>query len=174
MLGKFPISIKTIENNFSYPFVMKKNTGSQGKGVYLIKDQEYFEEVQELLSESDKKFNFIFQAFVDFSYGKDLRVYVIGGRAIGAMQRSSAKGFRANVSKGATVENFELTPEIEWLAVEASNILGLEISGVDLLFEDGSYKIYEVNSNPGFEAFEAATSINIPEEIFRFISIRLG
>ncbi len=174
MLGRFPICIETIEKNFSYPFVMKKNTGSRGRGVYLIKDQDHFEEVQELLSESDKKFNFIFQEFVKASHGRDLRVYVVGGRAIGAMLRSANKGFRANVSKGASVDNFLLTPEVEWLAVESAKVLGLEIAGVDLLFEEDGYKICEVNSNPGFEGFEKATNINIPQEIFRFISVRLG
>lgn len=173
MLGKFPINYEAIEKIFSYPVVMKKLSGSQGKGTYLIRNREKLEEIEDLLSDTEKKFNFIFQEYIEESYGKDLRVWVLGGRALGAMKRTSTKGFRANYSAGGTVEEFSLTPEIEWLAVEAARILGLEIAGVDLLFGKKGFLICEVNSNPGFEGFEEATGINIPQEVFQFLSLRL-
>ena len=43
--------------------------------------------------------------------------------------------------------------------------LGLDIAGVDLLFQNGGYKICEVNSNPGFEGMENFTKKNIAGEI---------
>jgi gamma-F420-2:alpha-L-glutamate ligase len=173
MLGKFPINYQAIEKIFSYPMVMKKLSGSQGKGIFLIKNREKLEEIEDLLSDTEKKFNFIFQEYVRSSHGKDLRVWVLGGRALGAMKRTSSKSFRANFSEGGSAEDFPLTPEIEWLAVEATRILGLEIAGVDLLFGENGFLVCEVNSNPGFEGFESATGINIPSEVFSFLSLRL-
>ena len=52
--------------------------------------------------------------------------------------------------------------------------LGLDIAGVDLLFQNGGYKICEVNSNPGFEGMENFTKKNIAGEIVSFIKLKLG
>jgi RimK family alpha-L-glutamate ligase len=174
LLAKFPFSTDIVEQNFSYPFILKKISGLGGKGVFLVKDRDHLEEIQELLSDSDRKQNFIFQEFISTSSGTDIRVFVLGGRVIGAMQRIAQKGFRANVTIGATAKNFPLTPELEWIALEAANALGLNIAGVDILFDTQGFKICEVNSNPGFKGFEPATQKNIPEEVFHFLKSRLA
>ena len=44
---------------------------------------------------------------------------------------------------------------------------------VDLLFNGSGYKICEANSAPGFEGFERATGINVPEKIFKYAGIRI-
>lgn len=64
-------------------------------------------------------------------------------------------------------------PVIEWLAIESSRLIGLDIAGVDILFDDDNYKVCEVNSYPGFEGFEKATGINVSEEVYRYIQVRL-
>jgi gamma-F420-2:alpha-L-glutamate ligase len=58
--------------------------------------------------------------------------------------------------------------------LEISRILNLDIAGVDLLFDDSGFKICEVNSSPGFEGMESCCGINVSDEIFKFIKIRLG
>lgn len=77
--------------------------------------------------------------------------------------------FRANYSAGGAVEEFALTPEIERIALEASKHLGLDIAGVDLLFDGDSYKVCEVNSAPMFKGLESCTNLNIPQIIFDFL-----
>ena len=62
----------------------------------------------------------------------------------------------------------------EWLSTESSKALSLDIAGVDLLFDNGGYKICEVNSNPGFEGMETFTKKNIAEEIVQFIKMKIG
>ena len=122
----------------------------------------------------DSKVNIIIQEFISSSKGKDLRIFVIGGRAIGGMKRIAREGkFKANFSYGGQVEPFDLNPEVEWLASESTRLLGLEMSGVDILFSGESYMVSEVNSAPGFEGFERATKINVPQEIFNYIRVRL-
>lgn len=172
LLAKFPLDFNVIENQFTYPFVLKKISGTQGKGVFLIKNREQLEEYQELLSGKEQLDNFIIQQYVKTSHGKDIRVFVVGGRAVGAMQRSANKGFKANYSAGGSVQKFALTPELEWLSIEAANTLGLDVAGVDLLFGESGFEICEVNSNPGFHGFEEATEINIPQQIFDFLKLR--
>ena len=153
---------------------MKKISGSLGKGVILIKTAQQLEDILGLLDDPNNgQPNLIFQEFVKHSQGRDLRVMVIGGKVVGIMQRTAKEGdFRANVSAGGTASTFKITPEIEWLAIEAANALRLGIAGVDLLFDDGGYKICEVNASPQFEGFEQATGINVPQKIFEFISVK--
>lgn len=176
MLAKFPIDVSTIEKEFRYPLILKTITGSQGKGVFLLENRNKLNDISSLMEISkDSKINLILQEFVASSKGKDIRVIVIGGRAIGAMiRKAKGRNFKANYSAGGGVKPLELNPVIEWLAIESTRVLGLDLAGVDILFDnENKYKICEINSYPGFEGFEKATGINVPEEIFNYIKLRL-
>ncbi|MNJ63728.1 Ribosomal protein S6 modification protein [compost metagenome] len=117
----------------------------------------------------------IIQEFVESSRGMDLRVLTIGGRAVAAMKRTSGNdSFKANYSRGGYVEPFEMNPEVEWLALETSRLLNLDIAGIDLLFDGEHYKICEANSSPGFEGLESCCNVNIAEEIYNFLRVRLN
>jgi len=175
MLAKFPLDIEIVENEFSYPIIVKTVSGTEGKGVFLCEKKTQLKDLTDLIEVSiDPKINVIMQEFVTPSKGKDIRVIVIGGRAVGAMLRTAGRGkFKANYSAGGKVEAFKLNPTLEWLAVESSKLLGLEIAGVDLLFDGDNYKICEVNSAPGFDGFEKATGINVSKKIYQYAKVRL-
>ena len=52
------------------------------------------------------------------------------------MLRKAQHGkFKANISRGGVGRPLELDPEVEWLSTEAARVLGLEIAGVDILFD---------------------------------------
>jgi len=178
ILAKLPLDIEFIEANLKYPIIIKRTEGSEGKGIILCENRTQLEDIFELIAGQmtmDPSFNIILQEFITSSFGKDVRVFVVGGRAVGAMLRQGKEGdFKANFSGGGSVEKFELTPEIEWLAVESARAVGLDIAGVDILFDKSGYKICEVNGSPYFEGFEQATGINIPQEIFKYISLKMG
>ena len=175
MLMRFPIDAELIEKQIGFPVVIKAISGSQGKGVFLAEKKAHLVDLIQLIEVTNPKFNLILQEFVQSSFGRDLRVFVIGGRVVGCMERTSADtGFKANYSAGGTVREHEVTPEIEWLATEASRILGLDIAGVDLLFDEDHFKICEVNSSPGFEGLQSCCKVNIPREIYHYLKIRYG
>ena len=175
MLAKFPVDIDTAEKNLGFPIVVKTLSGSQGTGVFLCETRSHFEDSMQLIEATKSNVNIILQEFVSTSRGQDLRVFVVGGRAVAVMRRVSANGsFKANFSQGANVESYELTPEIEWLASEASRLLGLDVAGIDLLFDGEHFKICEANSSPGFEGVESCHDLSIPHQIFSFIYVRLG
>lgn len=175
MLAKYPIDVDLVESSIGFPIVIKTLSGSQGSGVFLAESKSKFEDVMELINATRSNANIILQEFIESSKGRDLRVFTIGGRAVAAMKRISQDGsFKANFSRGGLVEPVELTPEIEWLATETSRILKLDIAGIDLLFDGDHFKICEANSSPGFEGIEQVCDVNIAEEIYNFIRIRLG
>lgn len=172
ILAKTPLDLELIEKEFSYPLILKKVSGSEGKGIVMCKDHAQLEDTMDLL---DSNLNVIIQECINTSLGRDIRIFVIGGRAVGAMQRTARAGtFKANYSAGGTVAPIDLTPEMEWLAVESARLIGLDIAGVDLLFGDVGYQICEINSAPYFQGFEEATQIDIAKAIFDYVRIRRG
>ena len=175
MLAKFPVDLDSVERHLGFPVIVKTLSGSQGTGVFLCESRAHFEDLMQLVEATKSNVNFIMQEFISSSRGQDLRVFVLGGKAIACMRRSSTDGsFKANFSRGGKAEAYELTPEIEWLSAEASRLLGLDIAGIDLLFDGDHFKICEANSSPGFEGLESCSALNVPEHIFSFVCVRLG
>ena len=175
MLLKHPIDIDFVEKNIGFPVIVKKISGSYGRGVFLCEDKKQLKQLVTMAELTKKSYDIIIQEFVKDTWGKDLRVFVVNNKVVGCMMRQSTDDdFRANLSRGGEGFPYEVNEQIEWLSSEASKALGLDIAGVDLLFQNGGYKICEVNSNPGFEGMENFTKKNIASEIVSFIKLKLG
>jgi len=174
MMAKFPIDVDLIEKHIGFPLVMKTLSWAQWNWVFLCESKEKFQEVIQIINATSwQKANLIIQEFIESSYWKDLRVIVVWWKVIACMQRNWAKwDFRANFSRWWTVQEFQLNEEIEWLSIESSKILWLDVAWVDLLFHDWHFKICEVNSSPWFKWIESCCNVNISKEIFNFIKIR--
>ena len=175
MLLKHPIDIDFVEKNIGFPVIVKKISGSYGRGVFLCEDKKQLNQLVTMAELTKKSYDIIIQEFVKDTWGKDLRVFVVNNKVVGCMMRQSTDDdFRANISRGGEGFPYEVNEQIEWLSSESSKALGLDIAGVDLLFQNGGYKICEVNSNPGFEGMEMFTKKNIAGEIVSFIKLKLG
>ena len=175
MLLKHPIDIDFVEKNIWFPVIVKKISGSYGRGVFLCENKKQLNQLVTMAELTKKSYDIIIQEFVKDTWGKDLRVFVVNNKVVGCMMRQSTDDdFRANLSRGGEGFPYEVNEQIEWLSSEASKALGLDIAGVDLLFQNGGYKICEVNSNPGFEGMENFTKKNIAGEIVTFIKLKLG
>ena len=159
-------ALKRIATELSYPIIVKESFGSLGKGVYLAKDEKELETLANRLIDRPH----LFQKFVSTSYGKDVRVIVIGGEVVGGMIRQSENDFRSNVAAGGRAEKYGLSDEIKEIALKAHRALGLDYSGVDILFgENGKPIVCEVNSNAFFKSFEAVTHINVARKYAEYV-----
>ena len=175
MLLKHPIDVNFVEKNIGFPVIVKKISGSYGRGVFLCEDKKQLNQLVTMAELTKKSYDIIIQEFVKDTWGKDLRVFVVNNKVVGCMMRQATDDdFRANISRGGEGFPYEVNEQIEWLSSESSKALGLDIAGVDLLFQNGGYKICEVNSNPGFEGMEMFTKKNIAGEIVSFIKLKLG
>ena len=174
MLAKYSIALEVVKREIGFPLIIKNVTGSQGAGIYLCENENKFIDVMELIYSNNNKANIILQEFIKNSYGKDLRVFVVGGKVIGCMQRQSDNDFKANYSKGGKASSFDITPEIEWLSTETAKLFNLDIAGIDLLFDDDEFKICEANSSPGFLGLETVIGKVIAENIIDYILIKIG
>jgi gamma-F420-2:alpha-L-glutamate ligase len=175
MLVKFPMHSTVVEQEIGFPCIVKVLQGSHGKGVYLCQTRQIFEDLMDMVVNLGVRKTMIVQEYVDTAFGTDLRVWVVGGKTIGAMKRIGPPGeFRANITNGGTGEAFAVTDEIDLLCRETAKCLGLDIAGIDLLFDDEGFKVCEANSAPGFEGFEKYVGVNIAEQIVDYVRFKLN
>ena len=163
-------SINEIEKTFKYPLVIKESYGSLGKGVYLINNRE------ELISmlEEIKCVPHLIQEYIETSKGKDIRVIVVGGKAIGAMMRKSDSDFRSNIGAGGSGTKVTLDEDMIAISEKIAQTLGLDYCGIDLLLDKDGYTVCEVNSNAFFKTFEKATNINVASQYVDYIFSKLN
>jgi len=174
MMVRYPIDEKLISDNIGYPCVVKVVTGSYGEGVYLCEKKRDYKKLVEFIENLGSKKTLIVQEYLGERPGEDLRVLVIGGRVIGAMKRTGPEGdFRANITGGGTGESYEVTPEIDFLARETARILGLNIAGIDLLFDPRGFRVCEANSNPGFSGFEKYCGVDVADLITEYVKFKV-
>jgi ribosomal protein S6--L-glutamate ligase len=149
------------------PVVLKLLQGTQGVGVMLAETPESLESILDTLWGMGQ--NILIQQFISEARGKDLRLLVIGDEVVAAMRRyARGKEFRANIHRGGAGSAARPTPQARSLAVEATQILGLAVAGVDLIETSKGPLILEVNASPGFEELERATRVDVASKIIAF------
>ena len=153
-----------------FPVVLKECFGSFGQQVYLFHDVDALcQKVQSLAGTP-----LLFQELIHESYGRDARINVVGGRVVACMLRQSTDGdFRSNLTRGGSMAPYSPTRAEAELAVRATELLGLDFAGVDVLFGRDGPLLCEVNSNAHFKTTLECTGVNMAVEIMRHIARRL-
>jgi ribosomal protein S6--L-glutamate ligase len=150
------------------PLVLKLCEGTQGRGIVLAETQKAAESVIEAFREL--RAEFLVQEFIKEANGSDLRCFVIGDKVVAAMERTAAEGeFRSNLHRGGSAKLAKLTPTERRTAIKAAQTMGLHVAGVDLLRSARGPLVMEVNSSPGLEGIEGATSKDIADAIVAFV-----
>lgn len=154
-----------------FPVILKLLSGTQGVGVILAETMQVIQSTLDALWSLGQ--DILLQECVKESVGRDVRVIVVGGKVVAAMRRQARIGeFRSNIHRGGTGANILLPREYERVARHAAKIVGLDVAGVDLLESHAGPKVIEVNSSPGLEGIEAATSVNVTKAILEYAATR--
>jgi ribosomal protein S6--L-glutamate ligase len=149
------------------PVVLKLLQGTQGVGVLLAETAQQVESLLDTFWGLNQ--NILIQEFIRESAGRDIRALVVGGRVVAAMRRTAKMGeFRSNIHRGGEGTPIDIDPEYARVALEATAIVGLQVAGVDMLEARSGPKVIELNSSPGFEGLEAATSMDVAALIIRY------
>lgn len=142
------------------PCVVKTTEGTQGSGVYLVRSNRQARQlVYQMLERGLRP---LVQEYIEESHGSDVRALVVGGKVVASMMRKAhGSEFRCNFHLGGSVSSFDLTDEQREIAIRATETVGLEIAGVDMLVSKRGPLVLEINSSPGLEGIEGATRENI-------------
>jgi ribosomal protein S6--L-glutamate ligase len=150
------------------PLVVKLLEGTQGQGIVLAETRQAAETIIDAFRQLSA--NFLVQEFIKEAGGSDIRAFVVGDKVVAAMMRSAKEGeFRSNLHRGGTAKVIRLTPEERSTAVRAAKKMGLNVAGVDILRSNHGPVVMEVNSSPGLEGIEKATSKDIASMIIQFL-----
>ncbi len=164
--------LPAIERVGGAPVVIKLIEGTQGIGVLLADTVKQAEAIIELLQA--QKQNVLIQKFVAESKGRDIRAFVVGDRVVAAMRRvAQGQEFRSNVHRGGLAEAVELPEEYIETAVRATQIMGLQVAGVDMLEGANGPQIMEVNSSPGLEGIETCTGLDVAGAVIEYIAAQV-
>lgn len=163
--------LEEVADRLGFPMVVKECFGSFGQQVYLVNS---LDDLKNKVTELGAK-PILFQQFIKESFGKDIRLQVVGGKVIASMYRYSVNGdFRANLAIGGRMQPHTPTDREKELALRCCDIIGLDYAGVDLLFgEDGSPLVCEVNSNAHFKNIYDCTGVNAADAILSYIKNRI-
>ena len=150
------------------PLIVKLLESTQGKGVVLAETKKAAESVIDAFR--GLKANFLVQDFVKEAAGEDIRCFVIAGKVVAAMRRTSAgDDFRSNLHRGGSATMTKISAEERRVAVRSAKAFTLGLAGVDLLRSSTGPKVLEVNSSPGFEGIEGASKKNLAGLLFDHI-----
>jgi RimK family alpha-L-glutamate ligase len=137
------------------PFVVKPRFGSWGRDVFRCETADDLRLLLERLAHRHwfRRQGALVQELVPPT-GRDLRLLLVAGRVIGAIERVALPGeWRTNVALGASRCPVEPPLEACALALRALDALGLDLAGVDLLIDDEeNYLVLEINGAVDFTA----------------------
>lgn len=152
--------LKQIAKRLNYPLIVKESYGSKGSGVYLAED---FNKLCEIENKIKLKPH-LYQKYISFRRGTDVRAIVIGGKFLCAMIRENKNDFRSNVALGGEGKAFDPPENFIAVAEKCAKVLNLDYCGVDLLFTESDPVVCEVNSNAFIGGIEKATGVNVAKE----------
>uniref|UniRef100_A0A8C0C6L0 N-acetylaspartylglutamate synthase n=1 Tax=Balaenoptera musculus TaxID=9771 RepID=A0A8C0C6L0_BALMU len=143
-----------------FPKVVKNTQGHRGKAVFLARDKHPLANLSHLIHHEAP---YLFQKYVKESHGRDVCVIVVGCRVVGTVLRCSTDGrMQSNCSLRGVGMMCSLSEQGKQLAIQVSNILGMDVCGIDLLMKDDcSFCVCEANANVGFIAFDKACNLDV-------------
>jgi RimK family alpha-L-glutamate ligase len=141
--------------------VVKPLFGAMGHGIVRVEDRDLGHRVFRAL-ELERTVYYV-QRTVAPAGRRDLRLLVVGGEIVGAMERAT-HSWRANIARGAHPRAVILRDDERRLAVAAAVALEADVAGVDLLIgPDGEAVVVEVNGIPGWQALQSVCDRDLTE-----------
>ena len=162
-----------IESVGGPPLVIKLLEGTQGVGVVLVESKSAARSVIDAFRQLEA--NILVQEFIEESRGSDVRCLVVGDSVVAAVERRSIDGeFRSNLHQGGEAHQVELSAAERETARAATQALGLEFAGVDILRSDRGPLVLEVNSSPGMQGVETASGVDVAGIIVEHVEAKLA
>ena len=131
--------------------VFKPIDGWGGNGMALLDSRQTLDTLMPFLNQTDMRHIYL-ERFIENDF-TDFRIDIVGGEFIACYGRkASERDWRTNITSGGSIIMREPTDEIVDIAKRASEALGMDIAGVDILYDrvKEEYVVLEVNGIPAF------------------------
>ena len=143
--------VKEKFDEWNNKIVYKPIDGWGGNGMALIESELMLDTLMPFINKSDAR-NVYVERFIKNDYS-DFRVDIVDGEFVACYGRkANGREWRTNITSGGSVIMREANDEIIDLAKRATKAMGLEIAGVDILYDEEreEYVVLEVNGIPAF------------------------
>ena len=131
--------------------VYKPTDGWGGVGLTKIENEATLDMLMPFLNHMDVRYFYV-EKFIDYD-NTDFRVDIVDGKFVSCYGRkANSADWRTNVTSGGSVFLREANDEVVDIAIQACKICGVDIGGVDIIYDRDKeeYVIVEVNGIPAF------------------------
>jgi len=159
---------QAIEQMGGFPVVIKPNVGSWGRLLAKINDMDALEAIiehKDVLGSPQQKAVYI-QKFIE-KPGRDIRAFVIDGKAICAIYRAS-EHWITNTARGGKATKCLVSKELKHISKIASDAVGRGILALDVFETDEGLTINEINHTMEFKNSEEPTGVSISSAIVAY------
>lgn len=161
-------ALEAIEK-IGYPCVLKPAIGSWGTMCSKINDREAAEGIiahKEILGSYHHSIYYI-QKYIR-KPGRDIRAFVVGGKIIGALYRTS-RHWITHLDKGAILSRCDITPELEKVALDAADAVNGGFVAIDIVESDTGLMAVEVDYTVEFSQYFPVLDENIVDELLDYV-----
>lgn len=152
----------------NYPIILKIPSGTQGKGVMFADSLESAKTFLDTLDVFNQ--TYIIQEYIETD-ATDIRAIVAGKKVIAAMRRKgAAREIRSNIHMGGVGEPYELSYDVEQMAIHSAKAINADLCAVDILESGNKAAVIEVNLSPGLKGITEATNKNVAAKIAKFLA----
>lgn len=137
-------------NYTEVPLIAKPRNGRGGSGVRLITAEKDIPHSGALVCQKPAS-----------DLGRDLRVFLLGGRIVTAVLRESKTDFRANLCLGGSVSEYSLSKKERALVYEIAALIKYDFIGMDFVFDGGHIVFNEIEDAVGARSVYQTSGIDI-------------
>ncbi|APE94703.1 ATP-grasp domain-containing protein [Halodesulfurarchaeum formicicum] len=155
--------LRSAADKFEPPIVIKPNSATRGEGILKVTEwdsllgvTDYLDLLHQFPATRDR--SYLLQEYLPAA--RDIRVMVIDGQVVGAVERTlpesarEAGHWKHNVHRGAEATAIEPRESIRELAEAAAAAMDISLLGVDILETDSRTVISETNARPTIDVAE--------------------
>ena len=143
--------LKDILREWGGKIVYKPTDGWGGMGLVKIENEAALDMLLPFLNQTDIRYFYV-ERFIQYD-NTDFRIDIVDGEFVSCYGRKAPKdNWKTNITSGGSVILREANDEVVEIAKKATKICGLDIAGVDLIYdqEKEEYVVLEVNGIPAF------------------------
>jgi ribosomal protein S6--L-glutamate ligase len=143
--------LKNVIKHWDGRMIYKPTDGWGGVGIAKIENEQALDMLLPFFNKMDVRYVYV-EKFINYD-NSDYRIDIVDGKFISAYGRKAPVGeWKTNISSGGSVFLRDASDEVIDLAIKATKITGLDIAGVDIIYdrEKEEYVVLEVNGIPAF------------------------
>jgi len=143
--------LKDILREWGGKIVYKPTDGWGGMGLVKIENEATLDMIMPFLNQTDIRYFYV-ERFIKYD-NTDFRIDIVDGEFVSCYGRQAPKdNWKTNITAGGSIIMREANDEVIEIAKKATKIAGLDISGVDLIYDEEreEYVVLEINGIPAF------------------------